>query len=185
MIKIEKIDKIRKSCLETAKKELAVLREENETYANKKISEMIEEYQDILSIKYKNELNKLEREYNRNLFDYEMKENVSLNKIKSKLFDNIKSEVTADLKEFTDSKEYKNYLIKNIEETLKVTEKGILYITEKDFKKYKDELERKFNIKIDKINDSNIGGCKIINNKISIDNTIKNSIEEKLSEVKF
>ncbi len=185
MIKIEKIEKIKKSCVEIAKRELAVLKEENTSYANEKISKMIEDYQDVLSIKYANELNKIEREYNRNLFDYEMEGNVSLNKFKAKLFDNIKTEVIKNLKEFTDSKEYKKYLIKNIEKTLNNIDKGIIYITEKDFKKFKDELEKLFNTKIDKIDDTNIGGCMVVNNKISVDNTIKNNIEEKLSEIKF
>lgn len=186
MIKIEKkIEKIRKSCLETAKRELAVLKEENASIANERISKMIEDYQDVLSIKYTNELNKIEREYNRNLFDYEMEGNVRLNKVKAKLFENIKAEVVKKLKEFVEFKEYKKYLIKNIEETLKNSTKGTIYVTEKDFKRYKDELEKLFNTKIDTIDDTNIGGCMVVNNKISIDNTIKNNIEEKLSEIKF
>lgn len=186
MIKIEKkIEKIRKSCLETAKRELVILKEENSSIANEKISKMIEDYQDVLSVKYTNELNKIEREYNRNLFDYEMEGNVRLNNVKAKLFENIKSEVVKELKEFVDSKEYKKYLIKNIEETLQNSTKGTIYVTEKDFKRYKDELEKLFNTKIDTIDDTNIGGCMVENNKISIDNTIKNNIEEKLSEIKF
>lgn len=186
MIKIDKkIEKIRKSCLETAKKEMLILKEENASIVNEKISKMIEEYQDVLSVKYTNELNKMEREYNRNLFDYEMEGNVSLNKFKAKLFETVKTEVMKNLKDFVNSKEYKKYLIKNVEETLKNSTKGTIYVTENDFKKYKDELEKLFNTKIDTIDNTNIGGCMVVNNKISIDNTIKNNIEEKLSEIKF
>ncbi len=186
MIKIEKkIEKIRKSCLETAKRELVVLKEENISTTNEKISKMIEDYQDILSVKYTNELNKIEREYNRNLFDYEMEGNLRLNKVKTKLFENIKAKVVEELKKFVDSKEYKKYLIKNIEETLKNSSKGTIYVTENDFKNYKDELEKLFNTNIDTIDNTNIGGCMVENNKIAIDNTIKNNIEEKLSEIKF
>lgn len=188
MIKINlKIEKIQKNCIETAKKELSVLKEENNLLCNEQISKMIEEYKEQLSTKYSNEINKIEREYNRNLFDYEAEGNVYVNKFKSKLFINIKSKIIEELESFTKSKEYKNYLYKNIRTTLKNIngENFTIYITERDFEKFGVELSKDFAMNFSKIKNDNIGGCKIKNDKISIDNTIKIIIEEKIGQIKL
>lgn len=73
MIDIDKkIDKIEKNCLEMARKELSNIKTENDEISEEKILEKVNIYKEELAQKYENELNKLEREFNRNIFDYEM-----------------------------------------------------------------------------------------------------------------
>ncbi len=62
-----------------------------------------------------------------------------------------------------------------------------IFITENDYFKFSEEISETFNMKVDKIDNENIGGCVLINinDKISIDNTIKNNIEEEIKQIKF
>ena len=186
-----KLEKIRKSCTETAKREMLVLKEENDTFSNEKIEQRIDKYKDELKEKYILELNTLEREYNSNLFNYEMEEHVKINKFKQDLISNIKYKIISELQKFVDSKEYETYLNKNIKNVLKSfsgkNNNFKLYITENDYAKYKNKLENEFDIKLEKIGNENIGGCIIVNEieKISIDNTIKTNIEEKIKTIKI
>jgi hypothetical protein len=184
----KKLDKIEKSCYETARKELKLLKEENDNICNQKVLEKVNLYKDELSKKYSNELNKIEREYNRSLFDYEMEERIKINNFKQTLIDNINSKVEKEFLKFADSSEYKEYLFRTIKNTLNKLEKNndvILYITENDYSKFKDEIENKFHINLEKISNENIGGCAVIDNKnkISIDNTLKTNIEEKVKKI--
>lgn len=190
MIDDKKMEKIKKSCMETARKELIILKQENDSFSNEQINQMIDFYKEELANRYSNELNKIEREYNKDLFDFEMEERMRVNKFKKSLKDNIKSEVINELKKFVSSKEYEYYLIENINSVLKkikYSNNCLICITEKDYEKYNDILKSKFNLKVEKMDDDNIGGVIIIdeNSKISIDNTIKNSVEEKMNAVKF
>ena len=114
MIDDKKMEKIKKSCMETARKELIILKQENDSFSNEQINQMIDFYKEELANRYSNELNKIEREYNKDLFDFEMEERMRVNKFKKSLKDNIKSEVINELKKFVSSKEYEYYLIENI-----------------------------------------------------------------------
>lgn len=191
MIEIDKkIEKIKKSCIETAKKESLILKQENDSFSNDKVNKMIEDYKEELANKYSSDLNKIRREYNKNLFDYEMQERMRINKFKKELEDNIRTEIVKEFSKFVDSNEYEEYLIRNINATLrnlKNHDNCLIYITEKDYEKYNEIVKSKFNLKIEKMENKNIGGTIIVNNeaKISIDNTIKNAIEEKLKTINF
>ncbi len=184
----KKIDKIEKSCYETAKKEQKILKEENDNICNKKVLEKVNDYKDELSKKYSNELNKIEREYNRELFDYEMKERIKISNFKQTLIDNIQFKVEEEFLKFVDSAQYKDYLFNLINKTINKLDKSdelILYLTEKDYYKFKDEIENNFSVNLDKISNQNIGGCAIIDNqnKIYIDNTLKVNIQERIKKI--
>ena len=75
----KKLEKIEKNCLDISKKELNLIKQENDTFIEQKLSEMVNSYKNELDKKYENELDKLKREYNRNLFDYEMNEKKQIN----------------------------------------------------------------------------------------------------------
>lgn len=186
-----KLDKIRKNCTETAKRETTILKEENDLFSKEKIEEKVEDYKEQLKEKYISESNKLEREYNRCLFDYEMEEHVKINKFKQDLINNTKQKIIAEFQKFIESKDYELYLNRNIKNVLNnfsgKNNDFKLYITERDYAKYKDKIEKLFNIKLEKIGNENIGGCIVINEseKISIDNTIKTNIEEKIKKIKL
>lgn len=186
----KKIEKIKKSCIETAKKEAFILKQENDSFCDEKVNQMIDEYKDELANKYTNDLNKLEREYNRKLFDYELQERMRINNFKKELESNIILAIEKEFEKFVDSKEYEEYLMKNINCTLKKLKNQsmvLIYVTEKDYEKYGQKIKEKFNLKIEKMENENIGGTIVVDNysKISIDNTIKNSIEEKIKTINF
>ena len=52
---------------------------------DEKVLEKVNSYKEELTKKYTNEISKIEREYNRNLFDYEMAERVKVNEFKQNL----------------------------------------------------------------------------------------------------
>lgn len=184
----KKIDKIEKNCYEVAKKEYKYLKEENDNIISEKVLDKVNSYKEELAKKYINEINKIDREYNRNLFDYEMDERVKINDFKQSLKQDINSKVELEICKFVNTFEYKKFLFKTIEKTLGKVNKNEnieVYITENDFYKFKDEIQDTFNIKLEQIENENIGGCIVIDitNHISIDNTLKNNIEEKMKKI--
>ena len=184
----KKLDKIEKNCYELAKREYKFLKEDNDNIISEKVLEKVNSYKEELTKKYANEISKIEREYNRNLFDYEMAERVKVNEFKQNLKENINSMVESQIYNFIETYEYKNFLFRNIEKTLSkmdMNECIEVYITEKDFYKFKDEIEKIFNVKLEKIENENIGGCVVIDsqNHISINNTLKTNIEEKIEKI--
>lgn len=188
MIDIDrKIDKIEKNCLETAKKELNILKKENDDFSEDKILEKVNLYKDELSKKYENELNKIEREFNRGIFDYEMNQKMKITTFKKQLIGKIENNVKSEFEIFINTEEYKYYLLRCIENVLSKMKKGkcIIFITERDYDKYYKDISMAFNADVDKMDNENIGGCIIINreNKISIDNTIKTNISQKITKI--
>lgn len=184
----KKLDKIEKNCYELAKREYKFLKEDNDNIISEKVLEKVNSYKEELTKKYTNEISKIEREYNRNLFDYEMAERVKVNEFKQNLKENINSMVESQIYNFIETYEYKNFLFRIIEKTLSkmdMNECIEVYITEKDFYKFKDEIEKTFNVKLEKIENENIGGCVVIDslNHISINNTLKTNIEEKIEKI--
>lgn len=189
MIDIDKkIEKIEKECYENARKELSEIKQINDDEYEKEISEKIENYKEELAKKYENDINKIQREYNKYLFDYEMQERIKINNFKQTLLDNIKSKVEEEFFKFTDSYEYENYLFSNIQETLQKigdSENCEVYVTEKDYYRFNEKIYNSMQVNLLKIENNNIGGCKIVNIKkrISIDNTIKTNIGEKIRKI--
>ena len=184
----KKLDKIEKNCYELAKREYKFLKEDNDNIISEKVLEKVNSYKEELTKKYTNEISKIEREYNRNLFDYEMAERVKVNEFKQNLKENINSMVESQIYNFIETYEYKNFLFRNIEKTLSKMDMNDcieVYITEKDFYKFKEEIEKTFNVKLEKIENENIGGCVVIDsqNHISINNTLKTNIEEKIEKI--
>lgn len=186
----KKLEKINKACQEIARKELILLKKENDSFSNDKIENMVEEYKKELSDKYSSELNKIQREYNKKIFDYKQQQRMRINKFKESLKEELELEITKEIEKFTDSREYEEFLINNINNVLKNIKdksKCVIYITEKDYNKYCEKLTFKFNLKLEKMDNKNLGGCIIVDKiaKVSLDNTIKNNIEEKVENIKF
>ena len=182
----KKIEKIEKNCYELAKKEEKQLKEQLDFEADKEVSLKLEDYKKELAVKYDNEVNKIIRQYNRDSFDFEMEEKIKINEFKDTLLQNIYSKVIFELQKFSDSEEYKSYLFKNIKDLLDDLKNNCkIYLTEKDYNKFGQEIEKEFNSNIEKISNDNIGGCIVVNEiqKISIDNTLKTNIQEKIKKI--
>jgi len=185
----KKLEKIEKNCLDTARKELNLLKSENDKILDEKILEKVNCYKDELSKKYDIELNKIKREYNRNLFNYEMNEKKKINNFKQTLLNNIEDRIKFEFERFTDSQGYKEYLFKTIRNAIQKTKSNecTVFVTEKDYEKYAEDIARNFSVDVGKIDSSNIGGCVLVNikEKISVDNTLKTNIEEKIKTSSF
>ena len=182
-----KLEKIEKNCVETAKKEYKVLKNENDTVSDKILIERVDSYKKELENKYNVEVSKLTREYNKNVFEYEMEERRRINKFRDALTANIHNRVIEEFNNFVNTKEYEKYLFNNIENVLKKVSKAeecTIYITERDFLKFKSNIVSTFRVLVNTMDNENIGGCILVNKKerISIDNTLKNNIEEKMSK---
>ena len=192
MVDIEKkLKLLEDSSIESAKNDFQLLQDKINNNIQEKTSENIDNYRDALADKYENEVNKIIRNFNKEVFEYEKASKMKIINFKENLINNLKSKIRSNLEDFVKSPEYKDYLIKNIKTTL---EKAYfqnsfckVYIVERDFYLFKDDILSYFNIQLDKITNSNIGGCLVINEqaKISIDNTIKNNIEEFLDKLEI
>lgn len=199
----KKLDKIEKSCYETAKIEHRLLKEENDNIISEKVLNKVDSYKNNLVKKYSDEINKIDREYNKNIFDYEVNKKKEINEVRENLIQEIENEVIESLKRFVDTPEYEQYL-KRITSNLELLfEEGefTIYLTEKDYEKYCKNYMNNENmksclcvkkteksyIKIDKISNDYIGGAIIVDeqNKVSRDNTIKTNIEQEIKKIKI
>lgn len=192
MIDLEiKINKIEKNCIEFAKKETKALKDENDLIVSERKADIIDNYKDELAKKYVQDLEDLKKEYNKRVFEYEVQERKKINILKDNLKNKIKNSVEDEIKEFVGSRSYKKYLTNNIDSLLselKKDAKCTVYVTKRDYDKYGSKLLSNYkNAKLDKIEDENLGGCKVldITNKVLIDNTLKNNIEEQISKIDF
>jgi vacuolar-type H+-ATPase subunit E/Vma4 len=62
-----------------------------------------------------------------------------------------------------------------------------IFITEKDFGKFGEEIKETFKSNVETIPNENIGGSIVIdrNKKISVDNTIRTNIIDKIDGIKI
>lgn len=197
----KKIEKIEKNCIDTAKKEQALLKTENDKIFEEKITEKINNYKDELAKKYEEQINKLKREYNRNIFDYEVAGKKNVSKAREELLEKIENKIVEEFKKFVNTPEYDEFLKFRITASKPLEiffEDGeyTIFITENDYNKYYERISKhefpfnqeektNLNITIEKISNSYIGGCIILDkkNKISIDNTIRTDISQKMKEI--
>lgn len=197
----KKIEKIEKNCIDTAKKELALLKSENDKISEEKISEKVSNYKEELAKKYQEEINKLKREFNRNIFDYEINGKKKVSKEREDILEKIENKIVEEFKNFVNTPEYEEFLKDRITKSKSLEmffEDGeyTIFITENDYNKYYEKFinqeksffqddTRQINITIEKISNSYIGGCIILDkkNKISIDNTIRTDISQKMKEI--
>ena len=192
MIDIDKIiNKIEKSCLEMARQETKLLEEENNAVINEKKSNLVNSYKDEVAEKYLKDIENLKKEFNKNVFNYEIQERKKLNELKENLVNKIIQDVENEMLEFVNLATYKNFLADNIKGTLEMieaSEECIVYVTENDYNRFGNKLVSKYkNVKLDKTSNSSIGGCIVfdVTNKVVINNTIRNSIDERISKIEF
>ena len=189
MVDIEKkIQILEDSAVKSANKDAEILGEKINNIAQEKISEKLDNYRDFLAEKYEKEVNKIIRDYNKRIFDYEKNDKMKIINFKQNLVSNINSKVKEKLTIFVNSYEYKEYLFKNISDTLRKVHSENSFckvcIVERDYYQFKNEILNVFNIELDKIDNINIGGCIAENRnaKISVNNTIKNNLEENINK---
>ena len=187
---IKKIEKLENNCITTAKNENEELKKENTEIETKLLEEKISNYKYEIQKKQNEEFGKLLRDYNKNIFIYNMESKKKITQFKDTLILNIHKNLIERFFEYTESDDYINYLKNNVRQVLervKNTEDCKIFITKRDIQKYRDELMREFGVEVDEISDENIGGCMLVNikEKISIDNTLKNNIFECVKNITF
>lgn len=187
---IKKIEKLENNCITTAKNENEELKKENTEIETKLLEEKVSNYEFEIQKKQNVEFGKLLRDYNKNIFIYNMESKKKITQFKDTLILNIHKNLIERFFEYTESEDYINYLKNNVRQVLervKNTEDCKIFITKRDIQKYKYELMREFGVEVDEISDENIGGCMLVNikEKISIDNTLKNNIFECVKNITF
>lgn len=113
--------------------------------------------------------------------------------LKQKLINNTMDELRKRMEKFAEGEEYRSFLVNELENTLKSLDAGnyILCFTERDIKRYKNEIESEvmkysdMNIEIAEHNSAMIGGLllKSTSGKFRIDSSLAAQIEESRERV--
>ncbi len=183
-----KLEKIKNNCINTAKQENAELKLENDKTEKELLEKMIAEYEFEVQKKFENEINKLNRDYNKNIFNYDMESRRKLTKFKDTLILYIHKILIEKFVQFSGTEEYREFLRNNVRQVLsKVNsnENCTIFVTNKDMEKYGNDLKNEFGVEVQTIEDSYIGGCMLVNDRerVSIDNTLKNNISERMRNI--
>ena len=173
----DKIKKFEQSCEKLAQIEAEKLNEKINNEIEGQIESELEDYIKKQEVIYKKQCEKIVKEYK-----VECKKNIQ--NVKDIINRELKEEIKRKLQVFTDGQEYIQYLVKNINDALKIVDNdncSVIYVTKKDSEKYLETLS-KYNLKIEQLDDCFIGGCKIKNDKLGvvIDNTLKSNLDEKI-----
>ena len=177
-----KIKKFEQSCERLAQIDAEKLNEKINTEIEEQINVELTEYVKKQEASYKKQCEKIVKDYNKALFEYEVECKKNVQNVKNIIKKELKEEVKRKLQIFTEKEEYLQYLIKTINDSLSVVNNdcfSIIFVTNNDKQKYEEVLNR-YNIKIDVLDNDFIGGCKLKNDKLGviIDNTLKTNIDE-------
>lgn len=173
------------SCQRLLQKEVSELNKTIDLEIEKQIKDELQEYQKKEEVMYNKKIDKLEKDYNKQIYNYEMESRKEVLNTKKEIQKDIKKQVQNLLKDFSKTTEYEEFLFSRIDESIRQLpnlQNANLYLTNEDFMKFGNKIKSKYNIKLDIIDDKYIGGC-ILEDSIAglyIDNTIQNSINEKL-----
>lgn len=161
------------------------LKEEVDNEINSSIEEELEEYKAKKQANYEKLMEKMEKDYNKQIFAYEMQSKKAIINEENKILQEIKQEAIKRLKELIQKENYESFLESKIQEGLVVienNEKTSCGITKKDREKFEGILTQKFKLNLFEIDEKYIGGCILENQEegIYIDNTIQNLVNEKI-----
>lgn len=178
----EKLKRFEESCEKLALCDAERLDNKLNSEIEEQINLELEEYVKKQEFSYKKQCEKIVKEYNKFLFDYEIECKKNILNVKSIIRKNLIDEVEEALYRFVDQKEYIEFLAKSITEVLEVVNNDInsvIYITNKDYIANKLALQ-KYNFEFRFIDNYYIGGCKLENRKlgITIDNTLRYRLEK-------
>lgn len=185
----EKVNLFQKSCQTLLERDVTELNKAIDLEIEKQIKDELQEYQEKEEMAYRKKLEKLEKDYNKQIYSLEMENKKDVLEQKKQIQKDLKKEIIQTLKNFTQTPEYKEFLFCKIEETtekLESTEYSVLGLVALDQERYGTEIESKYHLEIQKIDDRYVGGC-ILEDKMEglyMDNTLLNSIDESLEKKK-
>lgn len=181
----EKIKIFEESCKRLLHQEVSQLSKNIDTQISEQIKDELQEYEEKEELAYQKKLEKMEKEYNKQIYSLEMESKKEVLNQKKLIQKDLEKQVIEILKDFTKTPNYQTFLMSRIDETIpkvKDTNHSVLGIVKQDEERYGSEIRSKYNIGLKVIEDKYIGGCILEDSVagLSIDNTIRNSIDEKL-----
>lgn len=181
----EKIKIFEESCKRLLHQEVSQLSKNIDTQINEQIKDELQEYEEKEELAYQKKLEKMEKEYNKQIYSLEMESKKEVLNQKKMIQKDLEKQVIEILKDFTKTPNYQAFLMSRINETIqkvKDTNHSVLGIVKQDEERYGSEIRSKYNIGLKVIEDKYIGGCILEDSVagLSIDDTIRNSVDEKL-----
>lgn len=179
----EKLIEFKESLDSISNKEYKEIEKKIEIDVKNSVEEELSIYKLKKKLSYDKYVQRVEKEYNKKVFNYELNCKKDIIQEEKRLKNDIKNEAIKRFYDFTKNPNYIEFLKKNINEAVSVIEFDdvrTIGITKRDFDLYKNDLREVYNVRFNQIDDKYIGGC-IIENKekaIYIDNTILNIINE-------
>lgn len=181
----KKLKEFEESCLRLASIETESIKEEIQAEIEEQMKKELDEYTQKKEWGFNKTTEKLEKDYMKEIFNFQLECKKDILKAKQEIDGDLRNKVIDLLSEYTNGAEYENYLFNCIDNTIK-NSKGssnvVIGITQKDLEKYGANLKSKFSVEFNEINNCYIGGCILKSNEIYIDNTLLNSLEEKMKE---
>ena len=183
----KKLKEFEESCLNLASKETEQLKEEIKQEIEEQMKEELDEYTERKKWNFDKTVDKLEKDFIKEVFLYQNECKKEILQAKIEIDDDLKKSVQKKLENFIKTKNYKDFLLNLISNTISKIEgeeKLSIGITSNDYEKYKDIIIEKYKHEVVKIDNDYIGGCTIKTDKVYIDNTLLNSLDEKMLEIK-
>lgn len=183
----KKLKEFEESCLRLASLETEALKGDIQAEIEEQMKKELDEYTQKKEWSFGKTTEKLEKDYMKEIFNFQTECKKDILKAKQDIDNDLRKKVIGLLEEYTNSSEYENFLFNCVDSAIK-NSKGSsnvsIGITQKDLQKYESNLKQKYNIDFNEINNCYIGGCILKSNEIYIDNTLLNSLEEKMKEEK-
>ena len=183
----KKLKEFEESCLRLASIETEALKEEIQAEIEDQMKKELEEYTQKKEWSFGKTTEKLEKDYMKEIFNFQTECKKDILKAKKEIDNDLRKKVIELLEEYTNSEEYSNFLFNCVDNAIK-NSKGSsnvsVGITQKDLNKFEADLKKQYDVDFNEINNCYIGGCILKSNEIYIDNTLLNSLEEKMKEEK-
>lgn len=189
----EKIEIFKNNCHQMAQEEADNLKKEIDSEINESIKLEIKKYQEETERNFNKKIDKIEKNYNSELFNQEIECKQNIVEKQKELQEDLKSEIYNRIVNFIDTDNYKEFLFNNVEQVINscnlnntqdaINSDIILYLTQKDFDKYKIEIETKFQCTMEVMDSSHLGGAIGETKNILVDNSLKTLIEENIKLV--
>lgn len=112
----EKLERFGQSLEDVSNKEYREIEEVVEQEIKSGIEQEITEYENKKKINYEKTIQRIEKDYNKKVFSYELNCKKQIIDEGKKLKEKIKAEAISKLKEFINTEKYKDVLINSIEE---------------------------------------------------------------------
>ena len=175
----EKLKKFERICLEMSDADKQILTKELDEKARNKIEKSVDNFNQKLENKIKKEKIRLEKEYNKKNMDidivYKRKALAEYTSEKNELFESCKQR----LQEFTNTSEYNKSLSNMFFKAMELLDEKddiTIYVLEQD----KDKFDFSSYGEIKFLDASYIGGVKLQNKNMLVDNTILTNLKEKI-----